>query len=803
MDEDFIFKVSVVLLSFLSLLLPLVLFLAVWLAKLQNRVDSISSGWSVFCKLAASEENLTQPTESQPEVPNAFSTPLVIFNQQAEDSEKNISWKHITRAFAYAPADDDEDGPHPNEEESTCASEGEVKEADEESKSQEEIVPDASISVASYLHIVDDNPAIVRISSSERPATDAKHEERRRYLSVTSDDDEPLLDNNCSAENEPSAQQINSKENGILEDSQGSETGKPECVVLIEDNEKQTTEVFIEVPDVKTPMCEELPNGTATQEVERKDANGKIMDGEKVLNEGDRKHTSENHSNPSSTSEDADKAMSPHGEESKSVVPNETRPIPRPRLSKKNRRRINSEEKRKTAKRASHVDNPDETNRHSHIPSQDPDKQDRTVVIPVSAQHVHHTTAPSKTGVKSKVNTKGENQVQIANDVRHPDNRSGTSSEGIPNYESVVTSESSVTVEPNNGGNGTVTYDYATTQEVTKSNESSSVISQLGGIVRNNPRETQHLDKGSNTTARHETTKSPREDSYPVVRQETNNTNAYVKGKGKRAKRTSFPHNPDDTNRHGHDTNQHAVKQGRTAHHDASGFRQTVQQHAKAQYRTGALSKSNTKGDNEVKSVKDAEHPHNKPGTSDGGISDYEVVVTSVSGGKVEPDNKGNGKLIYDYATTQEMTESDESPSIIFQLRSLLHKNPRESHCVDKGNKTTAGYPVVRQGNEADGKYEGDKCHATTAEQDHQNTSEQIYSSVDEEGNDIYSEIPSSVAKTGATYIDQNVAHNVPDSEPFYVNLPFQQGSVNFNGGLDLRNEHGPSIYSNNDIIDI
>ncbi|KAJ7393595.1 hypothetical protein OS493_006580 [Desmophyllum pertusum] len=100
MDEDFVYKVSVVLLCFLCLLWVLVMFLIFWLGKIHHRVDSISKGWNAYCILASHEP-------------------------QAVDSETNSDWKHMNRAFAYGPNHSDEDEPCPNLEETASVSQGE------------------------------------------------------------------------------------------------------------------------------------------------------------------------------------------------------------------------------------------------------------------------------------------------------------------------------------------------------------------------------------------------------------------------------------------------------------------------------------------------------------------------------------------------------------------------------------------------------------------------------------------------------------------------------------------------------
>lgn len=84
-DEHVLFKASLVLLCFLSLLLILILFLIVWLRKIQRRVVSLTK--------------------------NTCSLPLVTSNKKAVNFKTKNSWKNFVGAAAYGPLSFDGDGP--------------------------------------------------------------------------------------------------------------------------------------------------------------------------------------------------------------------------------------------------------------------------------------------------------------------------------------------------------------------------------------------------------------------------------------------------------------------------------------------------------------------------------------------------------------------------------------------------------------------------------------------------------------------------------------------------------------------
>ena len=84
-DEHVLFKVSLALLCFLSLLLILISILAVWLRKIQRRVVSLTI--------------------------NTCSLPLVISNKRAANFKKRNSWKNLVGVNAYGPLGFDGDGP--------------------------------------------------------------------------------------------------------------------------------------------------------------------------------------------------------------------------------------------------------------------------------------------------------------------------------------------------------------------------------------------------------------------------------------------------------------------------------------------------------------------------------------------------------------------------------------------------------------------------------------------------------------------------------------------------------------------
>lgn len=165
-DEDFVFQVSLVLLCFFSSLLLLILFLIVWLGKIQHRVASISK--------------------------NTCSLPLVISNKKAPaDSNKRNSCNHFTGAVAYGPLGFDGDEPRSDLQETSFVSsvtQGEDGKSDHDSNTQEKTIS-SDIEDAAYHQNVDDSSTTQHSSCDhpERYVTNGKL--RRMYMSLKSTKD--------------------------------------------------------------------------------------------------------------------------------------------------------------------------------------------------------------------------------------------------------------------------------------------------------------------------------------------------------------------------------------------------------------------------------------------------------------------------------------------------------------------------------------------------------------------------------------------------------------------------------------
>ena len=84
-DENLIFIALLVLLCVLALLLVLIVSVTIWLAKLRNRVNSISNRWKDFCRLEVTEQ------------------PLIFSNKDTSGSNRSDPWKRLTSSNAYAP----------------------------------------------------------------------------------------------------------------------------------------------------------------------------------------------------------------------------------------------------------------------------------------------------------------------------------------------------------------------------------------------------------------------------------------------------------------------------------------------------------------------------------------------------------------------------------------------------------------------------------------------------------------------------------------------------------------------------
>ena len=225
-NADFIFKVSVILLCFLSLLLFFVLLLVLWLRKIQKRVDRVCKEWIVYSKVAV--DIIPPEAENLPEMKNGFSFPLVISNKRAVNCETTKSWENINRTFAYAQAHHEEDEGQPDLEGMPVAQgEDQTSEVDG-STSREAALPKVPKDTP-CVKIAEDSPSVLFLSG-EYP--DEKHGDRRIFTTLHGHAvcEEPtpakkeyslvLIDaDNTSPENKEDSL---SKENNILETEEKS-----------------------------------------------------------------------------------------------------------------------------------------------------------------------------------------------------------------------------------------------------------------------------------------------------------------------------------------------------------------------------------------------------------------------------------------------------------------------------------------------------------------------------------------------------------------------------------------------------
>ena len=112
-DGESVFKLSVVLLCILSLLWLVVLFLFIWVRKIQKEAEKTYKDLSIYFKAAV---DVTPPErENSPEIKadSVFSFPLVISNKRAVNSDAEKSWKSINRTFAYSQGDQEGDDKKP------------------------------------------------------------------------------------------------------------------------------------------------------------------------------------------------------------------------------------------------------------------------------------------------------------------------------------------------------------------------------------------------------------------------------------------------------------------------------------------------------------------------------------------------------------------------------------------------------------------------------------------------------------------------------------------------------------------
>lgn len=183
-DGESVFKLSVVLLCILSLLWLVVLFLFIWVRKIQKKAEKTYKDLSIYFKAAA---DVTPPErENSPEIKagSAFSFPLVISNKRAiavnSDAEK--SWKSINRTFAYSQGDQEGDDKKPVLEDSPGSQE---YSADVFTLKEPENLE--NLSDSSGIKTFDDSPSVLFLSGEnpgERKCQQKAFRSMRDYLDL-------------------------------------------------------------------------------------------------------------------------------------------------------------------------------------------------------------------------------------------------------------------------------------------------------------------------------------------------------------------------------------------------------------------------------------------------------------------------------------------------------------------------------------------------------------------------------------------------------------------------------------------
>ena len=423
---------------------------------------------------------------------------------------------------------------------------GEDQPAGDDAKTQEQTISVPDILVTSYLQIVDINSAAVAISSGDRPVMDAKHGKRRIYISVSSadDDDERLEDENqteldtmrlddtedlnsngnesISSKTETHTEQTSSKENDTSEAKIGPDADKPECVVLIEENSEQKAAFYKVQPNLMSSQSDEQrSNKQDSHEVENKaQRNSGIVDGEKLPNINDRPFVAVFNTEDSPTlSDGTEKVIRRHGEESEQANPVEIRPIAK-------RRR-----KRKRVTGGTHSDGMSKA--EERMSSQDTVAQEKNGYV--STQYVQQLERAGCNGVRdfqqtpqrlgeqlksSGVSMKEEqndNEYQVANQVDQFANKARTNVPMTPEYQAESVSDGKM--KPDDGKHDKYIYDYATTDEVTERNGSSSIVLQLRTLLQKKScGSAQYVDRENKSTGGIKTVveENKAHEKYPV-----------------------------------------------------------------------------------------------------------------------------------------------------------------------------------------------------------------------------------------------------------------------------------------------
>lgn len=550
MDEDFVFKVSLVLLCFSLLLSIIVLFLIFWLAKIHHQVDSISNAWSVYCRLTPNQKKATT-TENQPEDQDTCSPlPLVFFNQQAAGSDTVNSWKHINRAFAYASVRSDVDSPLPKTEETHVASQVEDNKPDEDCKTQKEIVQISDVPATSYLQIVDNHSSIVAISTNECPAKDVKHGIRKIHVSVSSADEDdnytkPLKDCtqveletmrfvneedfvSCS-KNQANGQHISFNINNHSGVTEGSDTDKSESTVWMEENREESPEFCNELHNLTSTECDEQNNEKSSQEMETENkADGRIMDGTKLPNENDHGYVAVFHSDESlALPEDSKKAMPCPGGESERVTYTKTRPKGKRRRKKKSfTDGIHSDGKNGSETRKGGTEM-----QKGVVPLDDVNEDKSGFLSTQSVEQMEKTGLGSAIDFQQtqqhsgeKVKGSGYSDYEESNDSGYQIvvKNVGTNVSLPHQYHAASISESDGKVKPEDGKQEKYNDDYATNECATERNGSSGIVSQLRDLFEMKllTDSAHSVDRESKITVEAGTTESFSKDGYISVMQE-------------------------------------------------------------------------------------------------------------------------------------------------------------------------------------------------------------------------------------------------------------------------------------------
>ena len=181
-DGEYVFKLSVVLSCILSLLWLVVLFLFIWVRKIEKQAEKTYKDLSIYFKAAA---DVTPPErENSPEIKagGVFSFPLVISNKRAVNSDAETSWKIINRTFAYSQGDQEGDDKKPVLRES---SETQEYSADVFTVTDPENLE--NLNDSSGIKTVDDSPSVLFLSDEnpgERKCQQKAFRSMRDYLDL-------------------------------------------------------------------------------------------------------------------------------------------------------------------------------------------------------------------------------------------------------------------------------------------------------------------------------------------------------------------------------------------------------------------------------------------------------------------------------------------------------------------------------------------------------------------------------------------------------------------------------------------